>query len=170
MFEGSFFRYCLKAHLWITWDLMKTPASIVPIDQKERQAPTPEKLDELGELHRQLQLIEPRFNNLKEEVLACYEKDPPAESIHAQGHFYRMDLSARGNKRTILDNLKVFNRLRKLIGLKELVRLITIPLEAAIDKHLPETEHDHFVKKERTGPRRMTLVSLHPAQTATKAA
>jgi hypothetical protein len=124
-----------------------------------------EKLDEFGELDRQMQLIAPpRYRSLRKEILAEYENSPAGQAIEAHGRHYVIRLSPRARERKIFDKLKAFQLLRKAIGLEVLTGLITIPLRDAIDKH------GLFLAWEQTGDRELTTVLRVPAASEVKAA
>jgi hypothetical protein len=142
-------------------------AKVVPI-----RSGTPEdairraKLDEFGEIKRRLALSEPdeqRLETLKAEIESWFEDSPPELPIVVRGDRWEVQLSPRRNERTIVDQRKLFNILRKTLGLDGVIATFNLPL-GAIDKHVPKSAQAGLVTEERSGYRTLKPVAIAPAE------
>jgi hypothetical protein len=119
-------------------------------------------VDEFGELDRRVAEFKPqlkRYEALKAQIRTWAEKIPAADSVEYAGTRYTAQLGPREMKRTVIDKLKAFTILKKVLGLKGALAVVTIPLEKAVDAHIPEAQHKLIVKEERTGSRDITAVA-----------
>jgi len=120
-------------------------------------------VDEYGELDRQLRLILPKHEALKKKLSDAISGTPADQIVELLGRSYVIQFGAREFRRTIFDAWKAWRMLRQVLGLKELVELITIPLGAVIDHHLPDPEPQaKFLTRERTGPRSIKVLAMAP--------
>jgi hypothetical protein len=129
--------------------------------------------DEFGELARLVDLFDPtqrRFEAARKEIDARFAEHPADQAASLEGSLYSVRLTARSNRRSFTDKVKAFTLLRRAIGLKALIELITIPLEAAVDEFIPRSKHALFLAEERTGYRRISAVAKVPAANAAEAA
>jgi hypothetical protein len=132
-----------------------SPIEIPPPEVRQNKA------DRYGELRRRLQLIEPDKDEaeaLKKEMEAWY---PGALPEKARGLFWEVQMSARRKERTIKNKWKLFNRLRKALGIRGVIALITIPL-GEVDKVIPESERKVYFHEEQSGWRTFTVVPVNP--------
>lgn len=122
-------------------------------------------LDTYGEVTRRLALVAPDEaleKALKEKIQSWY-KDAPGELPQTErGFIYEIQMSARRNERTITDKRKVYQLLKKSLGLDGLIAVLEIGL-SVIDKHIPKSAQHAFIAEERSGYRTMTVVALDPA-------
>jgi hypothetical protein len=81
------------------------------------------------------------------------------------GTTYFLDLTMREEKREITDKPKAFAALKKALGLAKLIESLTIPFKL-LDPNVDEKKRAAFVKKERTGPREISMGLIHPAKPA----
>ena len=137
--------------------------------KKATPDPSPKDIDRYGDLCQKVDLFAPVLEEqklLKERIEAGLTHKPGDLPTQVQGDRYELQLSARRNERTIIDVYKVFCLLRKRLGIKGLLSLITIPLVEAVDKHMTTTEQQIHVVKEQTGSRSIKVVPKRPAPAA----
>ena len=137
----------------------RTPSPI-PIDSKDFER----EIDELGELQRQIDLMDPvveRHKVLKEK-LEDHAKAAPADApVVFRGRLYQVHFGPRRRERTITNPKKAFAALKKALGAAGVLAAIDIAL-GLIDKHVPESEQKSFIHEERSGWRKLDVVALTP--------
>jgi hypothetical protein len=121
------------------------------------------KIDEFGELDRQLSLLEPRYKVLAAEIRSWSTDQPAAEAVSFTGKSYTVQLTACAKKRSIFDTFKALQFLKRAVkeAGEELHQVVTIPF-GVLDKYVPEALHAQCVSEERTGARLITAVPLAP--------
>ena len=132
-----------------------------------------DKIDRFGELARRIQEFAPileEHSTLKKEMEDWYAEADNARRFAPEGELYTVQVSARGQERTITDPMKAWAALRKTMSLDAVVALVTIPLGGAIDKFIPESKHAMFLVKEQTGPRKFVAVAKASPAAPKKAA
>ena len=117
-------------------------------------------VDEFGALDQQIQLLKVRHAELRETILAWHDKAPAGDAIEDRGERFALQISARKLVRTIFNPGKAFDLLCAAISLKRAVKLITIPLARAIDKHVDEGLHWRFLRTRQDGSREIVVVAL----------
>jgi hypothetical protein len=135
-----------------------------PLTAAEKAA----KIDRYGELDRQLELmapIEEEHAALKAEFQSWHEHDQADKPVIEAGQIYQVQMSPRTNKRTILNKKKVFEMMRRALGIDALIGIVDIPL-SEIDKTIPESMQKGLLHKERSGYRTVKVVPLLPAKAA----
>jgi hypothetical protein len=93
-----------------------------------------------------------RFGELAEELLARQLDEPAEKQIQVQGERFIVPISAQHNKSSIIDELGLYKRIRRLVGVEELVKLYKVTLSNA-RKVLSKTDQAKFIREERTGRR-----------------
>jgi hypothetical protein len=101
-----------------------------------------------------------RYLELQSLILAWYEKSPAEKSAVAEGNSYRLPISARENKRTVV-NLAGLVRKLKLSWLLENCK-VTLK---AIEKAVPKEKLPLYIHEELAGPREIgePVRKLEPA-------
>jgi len=130
------------------------------------------KIDRYGELDRLAQLRAPdelERKALKEEIEAWHQDAPGDSAISEAGKAYVVLMTACRKERTVTDKRKVFNLLKKRLGIDGLITALDIGL-GFIDKHCTATEREDFVVTELSGYRTFTVVATSPAAAERKAA
>lgn len=90
---------------------------------------------------------------LKTSIQQQCESRPADQAVRLTGALYYLDLSARENKRKLVDKPKAFAALRRAMGgLDALVLKLTIPF-TLLDAEIPADKQAGFVTSERTGSR-----------------
>ena len=117
-------------------------------------------VDEFGALDQQMQLLRVRHTELRETILGWHAKAPAGDVIEDRGERFALQISARKMVRAIFNPGKAFDALCAVIGLKRAVKLISIPLAKAIDKHVDERLHRTFLRAQQTGSREIEVVAL----------
>lgn len=123
------------------------------------------KIDEFGDLDLKIQQLAPdiaRHAVLKTELAEVAKAMDADRQCVAAGVRWTIWFTPRENRRRITNARKAFDAVKKVVGLEGLIALITIPFEAAIDKHVPEELHKLFLVQERVGPRTMKVVPNSP--------
>ncbi len=92
-----------------------------------------------------------RFGDLGDELLRRQEDKPADQQIIVDGAVYRVPISPRENRTSIVDPLAVYRIVRRE-GVGAVLRAYTITL-AKIRKVLSEAQQEKCLKTERTGPR-----------------
>ncbi len=120
------------------------------------------KASRLHELQRQLALAAPLIAEekaLRDEMQPWFESQPADKPVTSQFGEYTIIAGARENERSIIDQKKAFNLLRKAVGsLDGAIALVTITLTGAIDKYIPKAQHKLILKQERSGSRPIKCV------------
>jgi len=125
------------------------------------------KIDQYGEVTRRLALAEPDGAleaALKEEIQGWHKDGAGDQPASERGFVYEIQLSARQNKRTIVDRRKAFNILKRRLGIDGLIAALEIPL-GILDKSVSKSEQEAFVTEEHSGHRTLKVVALHAAVT-----
>jgi hypothetical protein len=138
-----------------------------------KQIPTVEAfsaadVDEMGELERKISLLDPlvsRHKVLTERADEAAKVWPADSPVIIRGGLYELQLGPRRNERTVVEKLKVYNFLRRALGIDGLVAAVDIPL-AVIDKNIPESARAGLIVTERSGYRARKLVALQAAEKA----
>jgi len=133
---------------------MKNPAKAIHLEEPTRA----QIIDRFGAVYWQIEALQTEYANLKQKINSWFVNHPADQPAIADGYRFSIHLSAQESRRSIFDKYIAFSKLRKLLGLKETVELLTIPLGAAVDKFIPEPQHAEFLKRDRTGPRTLTPV------------
>ena len=121
-------------------------------------------IDEYGELHRRVAGYKPDIDRaaaLKKEIESWYADSESAESFEAEGELYRVQIGPKAHQRTIVAITKVF----RTLGQKQFLQNCTFPL-GRLDTLLPSAVELGIAKEERTGPRKVEVVSLVPLEKA----
>lgn len=114
-------------------------------------------IDKFGELDRKVREFKPfadQHEKLKKQIQAWYDGEPADSSHVAEGASYSVQISARGNERTITNILKVY----RLLGLQIFLDHCSIPLKH-IDKLIDPGKHALFLTEAQTGTRRLIAVA-----------
>ena len=122
-------------------------------------------INEFGDLDLQIQHMAPIITRhaVLKEIIVDWSKDQPGDKPCVFGaNRWTVQFKPRDNRRKIFDPRKAFKALQKAIGLNALMVIITIPLEAAVDRYIPEGEHKLFLTKSREGPRTMDVIPTNP--------
>jgi hypothetical protein len=120
--------------------------------------------DELGELQRQADLLDPviaRIKVLTERADDAAKASPADAPVVYSGALWQLQLGPRRNERTVTDKWKAYIWLRKLFGAEAFVEILDIPL-GLIDKHAPDSVSKGWITKEQSGYRSRKLVALAP--------
>jgi hypothetical protein len=120
--------------------------------------------DELGELQRQIDLLDPviaRYKVLTERADDAAKASPKDEPVVYRGAYWELQLGPRRNERTVTEKWKAFVYLRKLLTYEGLVAVLDIPL-GLIDKNVPDSISRPWIVKEQSGYRSRKLVALAP--------
>src|SRR4029077_10134034 len=99
-------------------------------------------------------------------LATALEQVPGTQTLTVAGASYDLIVGLRENKRKITSNWKAFTILKRIVGMKALIDLVTIPLREAVDKYIPLDQHRLILKQERTGPREVTAVLRQPSKAA----
>ena len=97
------------------------------------------------------------FKALQDELVSRYEAHPGDATAGVSGRIWQVNLGLKENKRTITDPRKLFNLLKKLLGLDKVFELCCFRL-SDVDSHVPLSEHPLFVSQARTGRRPVEAV------------
>ena len=131
-----------------------------------------QEADRLGELQRQIDLLDPvvaEHKVLKEKFEELAKAEPADKPVVFRGTLYQIQFGPRRNERTVTNPAKAFAALKKSLG-AGLLAVLDIPL-GLLDKHVPESERTKFVVQERSGWRKLDVVPLRaPAPPALKQA
>jgi len=120
------------------------------------------KADRYGELDRRRKLAdfdEAEREGLKKEMESWYKDSSGNLPERERGNAWEIQMSARRKERTPKNKWKLFNRLRKTLGIRGLIGLITIPL-GEVDKVIPESERADYFHEEFSGWRLFTSIPL----------
>jgi hypothetical protein len=140
------------------------PPAISLIKPKPALIPA-EKIDRYGVLDQKVRQFAPtraEYEALRKEFQVSLAEHPAGEPYIAHGAHYEVQFTARRNERTITEPVRLFNRLRKLLGLDLLLQRLRIPL-ALVDQHIAPEMQSAFLKEERTGARDMAAVATEEA-------
>jgi hypothetical protein len=142
---------------------MRTAVSVIaPPAPQNTVVVDPVLIDKLGELRRKEAEFKPTADELKDvekQLALAVDAVPGDQSPSFPGNEYTLVVGLRDNRRTITRKWKAFTILKRILGMKPLIELLTIPLKEAIDKHVPMVEHHLFLVSKRTGPRELTAVA-----------
>jgi hypothetical protein len=122
-------------------------------------------VDEFGELQRQIANWQPkldRFQELRKIIESWFAADVADESHTWDGKLYRVVVSARAKRRTIVGMGKLF----KALGSKLFLEWCSFPLTALDNLHVDPTG---IIVEERSGSRTVKAV-LKEAATVSKVA
>jgi hypothetical protein len=130
----------------------------------------PELADEYAIVRQRMMAWKPnvnpdaqRFSALANELLERHAKRPAEERIIVEGEAYKIPISPREVKRTIIKPVALWRYLKKR-GERKILAWYKITL-GALDKAIPdEEERAKYVKEERTGSREIGEPVMKQAQ------
>jgi len=144
---------------------MSAPLEVI----KGASNPSSDDIDLYGDLDLRVQLFAPVLEEhelLKKKIEAAVSTRPGDVPSQVEGRRYQLQLSARRNERKITSIKKVFNLLKKRIGVDGFLAGITIPLGELIDKHTTKDEQKTLLVESRTGARTIKVVPKRPPEAA----
>ena len=144
----------------------------VPVPPLPCAAVRQTKIDRYGELDRLAQLRAPEEAErkaLKEEIERWHEGEPADLPVSEAGLQYVILMTARRKERTVTDKKKVFNLLKKRLGLDGLIAALEIGL-GFVDKHVTASEQKGLIVTELSGYRTFNVVATSPVAEQQKAA
>ena len=119
-------------------------------------------IDRFGELDWKVQQLAPALSEhkaLKAEIEGWFANHPANQPATIKGKKYTAQLSMRKLERTITNPGKAFTMLKKAVGsFEEAVKLVNIPLGAAVDAFIPASQHKSIIKEAHTGSRTLKCV------------
>jgi hypothetical protein len=133
------------------------------------KAPAVDRLaivDEYGDLSRESAAFSPkerRLTELRKIIQGWYESEPPAKDFIAEGKRFAIAVGPREYQKKVHPG-----RLYKLIGLKRLLAIVSVTLEALKAAGL-EALSVHCVDTSQTGKRKLTPVAMAQAIPITSA-
>jgi hypothetical protein len=139
---------------------IRTTKDLTPAEIAMRQS----KVDRFGELDRQIELMQPAVDEhaVLEAEIKSWHKDSHADKpVVETGLLYQVQMGPRTNKRTLVDKKKIFEILRRMLGLDGLIAILDFPL-GAIDKTIPQSLQKGLIHEERSGYRSLKVVALKP--------
>ncbi len=146
------------------------PSPVQPIRPSADAGERLDKINEFGDLDLKIERLAPemaRHAVLKAEIVGWSKDEDGDKPCVFPASRWTVRFMPRENRRKIFSPKKAFLLMKKAIGIEALMALVTIPLEAGIDKHIDESEHKLFLTKTRTGPRELSVI---PTEQPPKAA
>jgi len=119
----------------------------------KQRGPSPEVIDEFGELSRRIAEMKPvadRVSALKRKILSYYSSLPNDQPAIAEGSRYTVQISPRAVVRSISSMSQVF----KLLGVRRFLAACRFPL-SEFDRLIGDKS---LLREERTGERTLRAV------------